>query len=685
MIKRLLFFATLLLSLAACRGAVDPATATVAPPATVAATVPPTGFPATAPVIPSTTPDAAAPTTAPTAAATPTAEASPTSQAAATLPAEVAQLVEALQNDPPERDDLQLAAAYRGASAALETPVATPEPEIGATERFFIGNVDDNTVAEIDAVLAGVSDRAYFWFQTGEGAILPDEAEMEEVGRTFDAIYDQVNAYFGTGETPTERVHIVHALPTTLCVTMPEDGCRLSGYFSQQDLTPRWANPNSNERAMFVMNSERFDGERYFPVLAHELRHRIEAEFDAGDEDWAVEGSAMLAEDLLGYADDPQARGDLFLENTDQQLNSWSQTATTQHYGQGYLVSRYILDRLGPALYREVAVSPLSGLAAVDEVAATHGLDVTGESLWLDWLATMALVNDDNAPEPYRWAGPSLLGPITEPVDRLPYRTETTVAQQAADYYELPSSGTATVTFSGDTRAGLLGLEPPSGETFWYAERANYSNPRLTRAVDLRNVASATLTYQVYADIEEGYDFAYVSASTDGGRTWQTLAADGMDGLNPADDPSGSALGDRFYSSRQPYWSEQTIDLTPFAGQEILLRFEYITDPILTYNGFALDDIAIPEIGFRDDVESDAGVWTAEGFVRATERLPQNWHLLLISHEDGAPVVTTVPVGPDGRATFDVTAVAGEPRPVLIVAATAPRTLQQAEYQLEVE
>ena len=56
----------------------------------------------------------------------------------------------------------------------------------------------------------------------------------------------------------------------------------------------------------------------------------------------------------------------------------------------------------------------------------------------------------------------------------------------------------------------------------WVAQRANYSNPRLTRTVDLRDVATATLEYAVYADIEQGYDFGYVSVSVDNGRTWQT-------------------------------------------------------------------------------------------------------------------------------------------------------------------
>ena len=146
--------------------------------------------------------------------------------------------------------------------------------------------------------------------------------------------------------------------------------------------------------------------------------------------------------------------------------------------------------------------------------------------------------------------------------------------------------------------------------------RNKYSNPRLPHHEDLRDVASATLEYEAYVDIEQGYDFAYVSVSEDGGMTWLPLAADGMQGLEVQDDPSDSALAERFYTGQLERWISESIDLSAYAGKEIDLRFEYITDPILTYGGFALDDIRIPELDFADDAESLDEGWSAEGFVR---------------------------------------------------------------------
>ena len=205
----------------------------------------------------------------------------------------------------------------------------------------------------------------------------------------------------------------------------------------------------------------------------------------------------------------------------------------------------------------------------------------------------------------------------------------------------------------------------------------------MTRPFDLRSVSEATLEYDVYRDIERGYDFAYVAASTDGGVTWQPLLAEGMDGLTAGDDPSNNAYADRFYTGQGSSWMRETIDLTPYAGQEIHIRFEFITDPILNFDGLAVDNLAIPEIGYVDDAEADSG-WVGEGFVRATGYLPQSWHLQLVYPENDGVRVEMIEVDETGSASFELVASDGPRNPFLVVAASAPVTLNPASYRIEV-
>ena len=49
------------------------------------------------------------------------------------------------------------------------------------------------------------------------------------------------------------------------------------------------------------------------------------------------------------------------------------------------------------------------------------------------------------------------------------------------------------------------------------------------------------------------------------------------------------------------------MDLTPYAGKEILVRFEMITDDAVNMPGLLIDKIAIPEIGYTDNVEERRG------------------------------------------------------------------------------
>lgn len=629
------------------------------------------------PLISPTTPlleEATRPTQAP-----PPAEPSPAAPSDLTTPETIVD--ELVGNNPPPRDDVRLAVAYLGANSVLPTAEPPVDMETGTFESFYIGNVDSNTVSTIEAELVSIGDNAYFWFDRGPGSIDPDVEELARVTDSFDQIYETLYAYFGVSEPAGGRVHIIHASPEVLCDD--PDQCGLAGYFSSRDLLPQSINPQSNERPMFVMNTQQFGTGNYLDVLAHELRHMLGNGYDASEEDWFVEGGAMLAEELAGYELIPQVRGSLFLQNPDQQLNRWTDSNTIPYYGQGYLLNRYIYDRLGAALYRDFIFSSEPGLVAIDAIARENNLDLTGDGLWLDWLVAMALHDEENAPTEFQWAGPPLDQVSTTPVNNLPGTFETTVHQYAADYYELPSSGEVTIEFAGRPSVQLLSQEPISGDHYWYAQRANDSNPRLTRAVDLRDVNRATLAYDVFVDIEQGYDFAYVAVSVDDGQTWAPLEADGMQGLLPEDDPSNRALASRFYTGQAGSWISESADLSKYAGQEILLRFEYVTDPILTYGGFALDNIAIGEIDFFDDAETFDLGWNAEGFTRANGLLPQRWPLQLVTFDsDGRPTVERLDVDEDGRMNYAFQALPGTRRPLLIVAAIAPETLELAHYSL---
>lgn len=605
-----------------------------------------------------------------------------------TVDAQVETAVALRENVPQERDDVALAQMYRGAMVDI-APVPLAEPlTVGTRQMLVVHNTDANVNTAVEAELRAVGDHAYFWFDMTLGNAQPDQEALLDTVAAFDEIYERVIFYFGAEDSPgvdgDVRVHVVNASPLTICDVTLETAvqCGLLGYFSAGDILPREVDPQSNEREMFVMNGSRFGTATYLEVLAHEFRHMIESNHDRNDWDWAVEGSATLAEDLLGYPEDGLGRANMFLNQPDQQLNRWTDSFSSPYYGQGYLLSRYIYDRLGTDMYRRLAQHPASGLQAIDAL----DLGYTGESLWLDWLVALVAHQAENAPP--RYDLPERFNrAASERVTEYPYKLRTEVSQYGADYYTFSGpgeGGMAMVRFTGSTSVAVLdGVTAVAGERMWLANRANYSQAFLMRRFDLRDVGAATLHYHVYYDIEAGYDFAYVSVSADGGETWDVLAAPQMQSRAAGDDPGEAALAETFYTGReQTGWLAEQIDLTAYAGEEILLRFEYVTDPILTFGGFALDEIAIPEIRFSDGAEREAG-WTAVGFVRATSRMPQLWRLQLVRFVDGVPVVERIELDEGHRATIRMGLEAGGGgRPVLIVAAVAPMTLTRAGYEV---
>lgn len=593
----------------------------------------------------------------------------------------------------PKRDDVALAMQFYGIPEPPPTPGTAQNPvlPVGTERTFNILNIDSNTVSQINAELLAVGDHAYFWFDTGPGSDQPDSSTLQLVADEFDEIYEDVVFYFGQEGQPgidgDLRVHVVNASPVVLCdVTLDTMSfCGLSGYFSAADGLPVEVDGNSNELDMFVMNVTDFGPGYYLSVLGHEFRHMIEDHYDVGDWDWEVEGSATLAMDLLGIEEGAAQRANWFLGEPDQQLNSWPRDgSSTPGYGQGFLMNRYLFDRLGVDVYRQFATSPLPGFFAIDAVAQANGLDVTAESLWLDWLVALAIHDDPAAPQEYQFGTSGLDTAAMTRLGTAPRELDATVHQYAADYYDLNGNGEVTIQFTGDTLVPLFEAIPASGHYMWLANRHNYSDMRLTRTVDLSAVSEATLFYQTYYDIEPGYDFAYVSVSMDGGATWQGLESSQMQGLNAFDDPSNSAYTSRFYTGESDGWLQEQIDLTPFVGQVIQLRFQYITDPILTHPGIAFDNIAIPEIGFFDDAETLAEGWVAEGFHRVTGYMPEQWHVQVITFSEGAINVQPLALNPDQIGEITVNVGESRGRVIIIVAASAPATLELGHYQLTI-
>jgi immune inhibitor A len=141
--------------------------------------------------------------------------------------------------------------------------------------------------------------------------------------------------------------------------------------------------------------------------------------------------------------------------------------------------------------------------------------------------------------------------------------------------------------------------DPFAGSYFYFSGSANNLRNQMTRAFTLG--AGATLTAKVNYGIEEGYDFANVIVSTDGGTTWQTVSTNLSNSSVEANGIEGFSGG----------WIDLNVDLSAYTGN-VLLGFRYTSDGGVNYDGFMIDNIQVSGSAL-DGAETDAG-WTFTGF-----------------------------------------------------------------------
>jgi hypothetical protein len=373
-----------------------------------------------------------------------------------------------------------------------------------------------------------------------------------------------------------------------------------------------------------------------------------------------------------------------YLQNPDTQLNTWSyddDDAVYAHYGGAYLFAVYLWEQLGDEAIRELARHPADGLQAVRAVLAGYRPDTTLEQFVSDWAAANYL-NDEVAGPRYHYRTIRLGRPAVETrINSIPHEEANDVPQYAIDYVQLSVEGSTTISFAGDTTVPLA-VPPRSGQQMWYVPGVDSLDAHLTAIFDLTGLSRATFSFWAWYDLEEDWDFAYLSISTDGGETWDLLAPDHMSAAE-----YGPALTGRSedVSGNEDGWVYQTISLNSYVGRQVTLRIEVLTDAAIYGRGFAIDDIAIPELGYAHDVETDNGGWQASGFSQVGWQLPQQWRVQLIQFDKangGGPEVSALPLNAlnQGQWTVDL----GNEGGVLVITALTPFTTETADYWLAV-
>jgi hypothetical protein len=567
----------------------------------------------------------------------------------------------------------------------LEFPVKTYQ--VGDRETFWVTDSDTNENSEVPATLRFVTDHVYFWIEDG---VTFNERQLEALVETFeDEIYPTNREFFGSEWTPG-----VDADPHLYILYAGGLGGSVAGYFSTADEYLPVVREYSNGHEMFLLSVDHVDLDEEFAysVLAHEFQHMIHWYRDRNEETWMNEGASDLASFLNGYSIGGHDR--IFAADPDIQLTDWPNNATsnTEHYGAAFLFMTYFLDRFGEDATKALVADPANGMVSIDDVLAALDLKdpldgelVTADDVFTDWLIANFLQDEQVSDGRYTYhnypAAPEFSP--TESIDDCPLDlTPQSVHQYGVNYIRIRCEGDYVLHFEGSTQINVLPENPFSGSYAFYSNRGDESDMTLTRTFDFSDTSGPlTLTYWTWYDLEEDYDYLYLTASTNG-EDWQILTTPS----GTAEDPSGNSYGWGYngVSGGGPSWIEEKIDISQFAGQEVQLRFEYVTDAAVNGEGLLVDDISIPETDYFTDFEEDDGGWEADGFVRIQNQLPQSFRLALISTGQET-TVEMIPLSGDNIADIPIKIGDGTREIILVVTGTSRYTRQTASYSFSIQ
>ena len=621
------------------------------------------------------------PTETPTSTASPTATQAPTATSTATpspsptgISTPGTPTPEPAQGElpiPPERDLYDIANRLVLKNSDPISRQATPTPPTlrqGDSVQWTVSRDQGNVT--VNAKVSLVTENAYWVF---EDAYPPDMAQLVVAAEEFESvIWPTVTGNFGNIWSPgvdgDPRLVIFHGKLRS----------GVAGYYSSVDEYPKRIQPGSNEREVIYISVDNLavGSSGYNSTLAHELQHAVHWAFDPGEDSWINEGISELASKLAGY---PPGSVNAFLRAPNTPLLDWEPNIfqASPNYGAASLFFEYLYDHYGGApTIKAIIENQSDSIESVDETLDLLGYDMTMVDVFTDWIVANFA---DDASGAYSHPNRNTPQPFSR-VITAPREMDEAVRPFGSNYYTLSATGdTITIEFSGATQGQVFPAQPRSGSTCWWTNTGDSIDSTLTRSVDLKDVNSATLSYHAWTSIEFEWDYMYVEVSTDNGATWDILPT----ALTSDSNPNGSAFGPGITGASLG-WIEDTVDLSAYAGQEVLLRFEHITDDAVHGRGACLDDFSIPEIGWRDDT-SDGGGWTAAGFARINEKRPVEFVALVIRDTPDDPaVVEAIDIAADGKGSITVDGPAVGERLAIVISVVTPGVSGELEYTLNV-
>ena len=299
-------------------------------------------------------------------------------------------------------------------------------------------------------------------------------------------------------------------------------------------------------------------------------------------------------------------------------------------YGAAYSFITYLADHFGAGVVKYLHTNKDNGLASLQNYLDDYAPGLTSTDVVHDWLAQMALdrlVNNGakgltrdqrqrftsaqlNSAIDWAWTGsydspgaPTngadfVLGDADRPVNA---RTITSMS------------------FRGDKAYTPDPLEWTIDDDALYAGTGNNVDRAAVYDVSVP-AGTPKLTFSARYNIEQGWDFGVVQVSTDGGKTYTTLANDHTTAAH-APGAAGDIVAELpGFTGVQADYTTESFDLSAYAGKQVELSFRYLTDGGSNGNNGSASGWWIRDVSVNDTVVTTGA--TLDGAESASQASP---------------------------------------------------------------
>jgi len=162
------------------------------------------------------------------------------------------------------------------------------------------------------------------------------------------------------------------------------------------------------------------------------------------------------------------------------------------------------------------------------------------------------------------------------------------------DYWE---SNSWNITYEDYTSPDTSITDSPNGN---YSNN-EYSVIELSNSINLSDASYAELSFNTKWHTESGYDYVQVEISVDNGQNWTPQCGKYTKiGTNNHENATDEPL----YDGLQESWVNETISLSDYLDNEILIRFKLVSDNSQRRDGFYFDDLKVNVLSNNLDLSS---------------------------------------------------------------------------------